>query len=149
MATHVMERINRYIKQANAKYPKETIAFKLEWCWSQNIAERESSATASKDTVGRDADYYFAARHTIAADKSLSSKYFHRAVGPVATVVYTGLKVVDKASQQVGFPPFMRSNPKLPNAPPGGLTWEERGADDGMLDHGQAVAPVLVHSPKP
>lgn len=147
--TAVTQRINNYILQANVKFPKETVALKLEWCWSENIKQREASAAASVDTEGRDSDYYFAARHTIAADKSQFFKYFHKVVGEVAMDVYTGLKVVDKAAQKIGAPPFMRSNKQLPNAPPGGGIWEERGASDGMLDQGQRVAPVPLHSPKP
>jgi ketosteroid isomerase-like protein len=118
----VMARINKYIQQANLKFPKDKIAVKLEWGWSQNIAERESSAAASMDNVGRDADYYFAARHAIAANKTESSKCFHKAVGSAATVVYIGLKEADKAAQKLGAPPVMRANPKLPNAPPASMS---------------------------
>jgi hypothetical protein len=145
----VMDRINHYIELANLKLPNGTVATKLEWAWSQNINQRELNATESADTVGRDADCYFAARHVIAADKSQGAKMFHKGVGAVAMPVYTGLKYVDKAAQRLGVPPFMRSNSQLPNAPPGGGDWEARGADDGMVDKGDDVKPIVRHSPRP
>src|SRR4051794_6918696 len=86
----VMERINGIIAEANAKFPKQTIAEKLDWAWSENIRRREEDPT---DTVGRDADYYFAARHIIAADKSMFGKVGHAAVGVVAWPVYAMVKI--------------------------------------------------------
>jgi hypothetical protein len=145
----VTERINKYIERANSKLPKDTVAAKLEWAWHENINQRELNAAESVDPVGRDADCYFAARHVIAADKSQAGKYLDKGIGAVAMEVYTGLKYVDRGAQRLGAPPFMRSNKKLPNAPPGGRAWEHRGAADGMVDNGQDVKPVLGHFPKP
>lgn len=144
----VMERINSYIERANSKLQNDTVAAKLEWAWSENVKQRELNAAESVDTVGRDADCYFAARHVIAADKSQTVKVLHKELGAVAMPVYTGLKYVDKATQWLGAPPFMRSNKGLPNAPPGGGIWEERGAGDGMVDSGQDVIPAVRHVPK-
>jgi hypothetical protein len=147
----VMKRINNYIERANLKLPNGTVAERLEWAWHENITQRELSPAESVDTVGRDADCYFAARHIIAADKSQAKKEFHRELGEVAMPIYTAFKYVDEATQWLGAPPFMRSAPipgtnkKLPNAPPGGGIWEQRGANDGMVDSGQDVKPALGH----
>lgn len=138
----VMDRINRYIDQANATMPDATVAEKLDWCWSANIKERESNST---DTVGRDADYYFAARHVIAADSSKFAKYAHHAGGTVATLAYIGLKAV---TQGVGADKIMRTDPDKPNAPPGGFFWEQRGASDGLRDSGSVKGAVIRYMPE-
>jgi hypothetical protein len=139
----VMNRINRYIDQANATMPKATVAEKLTWCWSANIAERETDST---DTVGRDADYYFAARHMIAADSSRFAKLGTYAIGTVATGVYIGLKT---ATMLLGIDRVMRTDPDKPNADPGGFVWEQIGSSDGFRDSGAMVAPVIRHLPAP
>lgn len=137
----VMERINRWIRKANETFPKLTIAEKLEWAWSQNIREREEDST---NVVGRDADYYFAARHVIAADKSQYEKYAHWGVGIVATGAYNALKVV---TGLVGADKIMRTDKDKPNAPPGGFVWMNRGAKDGLKDRGEERGPALLHQP--
>jgi hypothetical protein len=137
----VMQRVNRWVAKANADMAKGTVAEKLEWAWSQNIAEREKDST---NVVGRDADYYLAARHEIAKDKSKAAKYAKWGVGIVATGVYNGLKVVTGA---VGADKVMRTDKDKPNAPPGGFTWMNRGARDGMKDRGEDRGPALLHQP--
>ena len=137
----VMQRVNRWIAKVNAEMPKSTVAEKLEWAWSQNIEERMKDST---NTVGRDADYYFAARHEIAKDKSNAGKYATWGVGIVATGLYNGLKVVTGA---VGADKIMRTDKDKPNAPPGGFTWMNRGASDGMKDRGEDKGNALLHQP--
>ena len=66
----VVERINKYICKVNSLHAKDTAALKLEVAWSLNIKEREIDADHSVDIVGRDADYYFAARKSLAAEKN-------------------------------------------------------------------------------
>ncbi|MFC3174526.1 hypothetical protein ACFOD9_09695 [Novosphingobium bradum] len=141
----VMDRINRYIDAANAQFPDRTVAEKLEWCWSQNIKERESD---SRNTVGRDADYYFASRHVIAADSSAFAKAAHYAGGFVATVGYIDLKLITTipgVDRIPGVDTLMRTDPDKPNAPPGGLEWELRGANDGFRDTGANRTDVIRH----
>jgi hypothetical protein len=155
----VMRRINRFIALENSKYMSSTIAKKLEYAWSDNITEREIDATHSQDTVGRDADCYFASRHSIAALHGKFEKEGESIAGTVATPVYIGLKSIFKAASSVAgsvgwsqlsedLDKVMRSNKNLPNAPPGGFVWEQRGAADGKLDLGSRVAPALFHHPK-
>ena len=67
--TAVMIRINRFILDVNKTYSTLKVAEKLEQAWSNNIKEREKNST---DPIGRDADYYFAARKELA--KSTSNK---------------------------------------------------------------------------
>lgn len=135
----VAERINGYISQANTTLKKASVAEKLEWCWAKNIHDRESDST---DPVGRDADYYFAARHVIAADSSQFTKFGHAAIGTAATVIYNGLKV---ATAALGVEKVMRTDRDKPNSPPGGLVWEIRGAKDGFADTGGSVNVVRPH----
>jgi hypothetical protein len=137
----VMNRINRHIKKANEEQPKATVAEKLEWAWSQNIAERELDST---NIVGRDADYYFAARKEIAKDKSTAMRYAKWAGGNVATGFYNALKV---ATSAVGADKVMRTDKDKPNAPPGGFLWMNRGAADGMTDRGDDKGAALLHQP--
>jgi len=137
----VMARINRYIDMANRTMPKATVAEKLEWCWAENIRERESDST---DTVGRDADYYFAARHMIAKDSSKFAKVGTYAIGTVATGVYIGLKF---GTMLMGMDKIMRTDADKPNADPGGFGWEQLGSLDGYRDSGAAVAPAIPHMP--
>ena len=136
----VMDRINRHIARVNATMPKATIAEKLERAWAANIKERED--TDSTDEVGRDADYYFAARHTIAADKSAFLKFRDAAIGGVACPTYNGLKIL---TDMLGIGSVMRTDKDKPNALPGGCEWMGLGADDAMLDRGEDVAAVLPH----
>lgn len=137
----VMKRINEFIAAANRKMPKATVAEKLDAAWSANIKKREEDST---DTVGRDADYYFAARHEIAKDKSKFLQYGKAALGVAAWGVYAALKV---GSDAVGHPEWMRTDPDKPNAPVGGFVWMNRGSADAFQDPGDAVADVRLHTP--
>lgn len=138
----VMDRINRYISAANQKMPNGTVAEKLEYAWSQNIEERNQDPT---DTVGRDADYYFAARHIIAADKSQFGKYIDAAIGLVAWPVYSALKL---GTEAIGHPEIMRADKDKPNAPVGGFFWMNRGSEDGFKDRGEDNSDVILHLPQ-
>ena len=139
--TAVMTRINRILLTVNRENPGLTIAEKLEKAWSQNIAEREQDST---NIVGRDADYYFAARKELAASESWGAKAGKAALGNVAWVVYGGLKI---GSEAVGHPEWMRTDKDKPNAPVGGIGWMNRGSADGMQDVGSRVGDVSLHSP--
>src|SRR5262245_42530550 len=137
----VMKRINEFITAANRSFPRATVAEKLDSAWSANIKKREEDST---DPVGRDADYYFAARHEIAKDKSKFLQYGKAALGVAGWCVYSALKV---GSEAVGHPEWMRTDPDKPNAPVGGFDWMNRGSADGFQDPGDSVANVLLHKP--
>jgi hypothetical protein len=137
--TAVLVRINRIILGVNKAHPGMTVAEKLEQAWSQNIAEREQDST---NTIGRDADYYFAARKELAASGSWGVKAGKAALGNVAWVVYGGLKL---GTEAIGFPELMRTDKDKPNAPVGGLAWMNRGSSDGMDDVGHRVSDVRLH----
>lgn len=137
----VRDRINEIIMEANERYPDLTVAEKLEWAWGENVRLREQDPT---DAVGRDADYYFAARHVIAADKSQYVKYGHGALGVAAWGAYSALKW---GTEAIGMPELMRSDPDKPNAPVGGFMWMNRGSQDGFQDRGADVSDVMLHLP--
>lgn len=137
--TAVMVRINRIILSVNRTQPTMTVAEKLDAAWSQNIKEREADST---NTIGRDADYYFAARKELAASSNFGSKAGKAILGNVAWVVYAGLKL---GSEAIGRPELMRTDPDKPNAPVGGIVWMNRGSDDGMADVGDRVTDVSLH----
>jgi hypothetical protein len=142
----VVLRINRYIELVNRKYPGSTVAEKLELARAANIAERESSAAASRSEVGRDVDYYFAARKELAASDSSAKKTAKAGIGIVATGVYNAIKGVSTVSEGVGGPPLIRTVPDRPNAPIGGYDWMRRGTADGHLDKGSDTTDVKLHS---
>lgn len=137
--TAVMIRVNRIILCANKSLPALTVAEKLEWAWSQNIAEREQDST---NTIGRDADYYFAARKELAASSNKAVKLGKAVLGNVAWVIYGGLKL---GTEAIGRPELMRTDKDKPNAPIGGITWMNRGSSDGMGDVGDHVGDVRLH----
>jgi hypothetical protein len=90
----VVKRINKYIDKVNSQFSKENAATKLEASWSLNIKERETDAANSVDTVGRDADYYFAARKSLAAEKNPARRALMAAGGSlIVTPFYNLLKV--------------------------------------------------------
>lgn len=137
----VMQRINRFIAKANSDHPKLTVSEKLEAAWSANIEERMSDST---NTIGRDADYYFAARKEVAKDTATALKYAKAGVGEVAWVVYAALKVGAKTA---GHPEWTQTDKGKPNAPVGGFVWMNRGCADGFDDLGTAVRNVPFHKP--
>lgn len=139
--TAVMVRVNRFILGVNQDYPKLTVAEKLEQAWSLNIGEREQDST---NIIGRDADYYFAARKELAASGNWGAKAGKAALGNVAWVVYGGLKL---GTEAIGYPELMRTDKDKPNAPVGGIAWMNRGSADGMDDIGDRVADVALHVP--
>ena len=139
----VAERINGWIARANAEFKTDTVAQKLTWCWGEhNIVDREKDST---NIVGRDADYYFAARHEVAGAKSQFAKYAYQAIGFVAVRLYNAEKTV---LMKVGMDRYIRTDKGNPNAPPGGVEWERRGAEDGFADRGDAVADVIPYMPR-
>jgi len=119
-----------------------TIAQKLDWCWAQNIELRK--ATNSTDEVGRDADYYFAPRKTIAAETSTIKKYAEKSLGKQAWTLYSALKLW---ANLFGHDEWMRTDVNKPNAPPGGLDWLIRGANEGIRDQGENKGNVTKHVP--
>jgi hypothetical protein len=139
-------RVNRYIAIANAAMPTLTVAEKLEHAWSENIREREQSPESSVSEVGRDADYYFAARKEVANSDGVIEKNAKSALGVVATGLYLGLKSVSSVGESVGLPSFMRTDKDRPNAPVGGFSWMRRGTADGHLDKGTDRGPVALHA---
>jgi hypothetical protein len=141
----VAQRVNRYIAIANAAMPTLTVAEKLEHAWAENIRERERSPEASVSEVGRDADYYFAARKEVANSDSSLEKNAKSALGVVATGLYFGLKTASSAGEAVGLPAFMRTDKDRPNAPVGGFSWMRRGTADGHLDKGADRGPAALH----
>jgi hypothetical protein len=138
----VMNRINGLIAEANAKFPKLTIAEKLDWAWSENIKRREEDST---DTVGRISDDYFAAPHMVAADKSEFAKHAHAGAGLVAWPVYSLLKL---GAGAVGHPEWTRTDKDKPNAPVGGFIWMNRGSNDGFKDRGEETSDIIPHQPQ-
>jgi hypothetical protein len=153
----VVERINKYICKVNSLHAKDTAALKLEVAWSLNIKEREIDADHSVDIVGRDADYYFAARKSLAAEKNPAMRALMAAGGSfLATPFYNLLKVGAVVGEKLfrdahsdamadAIRQKMRSAKGLPNAPPGGQMWELRGAADGLFDDSDSVAPILKY----
>jgi hypothetical protein len=152
----VMRRINKFIALANAKCAKCTIAHRLEMAWASNIKDREINGTT--DTVGRDADYYFASRHSIAAQPGTLKKEAMAIAGTAATLGYIGLKftmhAVSVGAAKAGLTglsqsadQLMRTDKDKPNSPPGGFGWEQRGEVDGKKDLGDKIAPALFHHP--
>lgn len=137
--TAVMTRINRFILAANAQNPKSTVAEKLEFAWSANIKEREDDPT---NTIGRDADYYFAARKEVSNSSNSGAKYGKAVLGNVAWAVYAAVKV---GAEAAGHPEWTRTDKDKPNAPVGGLVWMNRGSADGLDDVGTMVADVSLH----
>jgi hypothetical protein len=163
----VMKRINRFIDLANgeeattgdrvelvnikmikdatksAPPPTDgTIAEKLDWCWSQNITFRV--ATDTMDPVGRDADYYFAARHSIAGEKHTIWRYLDKYGGEQLWTVYSAEKLY---AILLGHDEWTRTDKDQPNAMPGGIDWLIRGANDGIDDEGQSNDDVPEHTP--
>ena len=152
----VTRRINKFIALANVKLKAGTIAEKLEAAWSDNIKDRRMTDTT--DTVGRDADCYFASRHSIAALHGAALKEMLSIAGTAVTPVYIGLKATFKAMSKgaatvgltelsISLDKVMRTDKDKPNAPPGGFVWEQRGEIDGKKDLGDQVAPALFHHP--
>ncbi len=142
--TAVMTRINRHILASNKAHPAATVAEKLEFAWSANIAEREGDPT---NIIGRDADYYFAARKEVSASDGGGVKGAKAAVGNLAWVVYAGVKL---GAEAVGHPEWTRTDKDKPNAPVGGLTWMNRGSSDGFTDVGSKVGDAALHfAPSP
>jgi hypothetical protein len=151
----VVKRINKYIDIVNSTLSNENAAKKLEEAWSLNIKERETDAASSVATVGRDADYYFAARHSVAAEKNPAMRALLAAGGSlVVTPFYNLLKVGALVGEKLfreahsdaiadAIRDKMRSKAGLPNAPPGGQMWEFRGAADGVFDDSDSIAPLL------
>ena len=135
----VMNRINRHIAQANKDHPKEPVAFKLEVAWSSNIRERENDST---NTVGRDADYYFAARKEIATTKYTAMKAAYALLGEAAWSVYAAVKV---GADAAGHPEWTRTDKDKPNAPVGGFVWMNRGIADAFRDVGDQVTDLRRH----
>jgi len=142
----VMQRINGFISEVNQRFPKLTVAEKLEDAWGKNVAEREESPANSIDPVGRDADYYFAARKELAKDKSKVVQLGKEVIGHVAYGVYTSIK---EGLDFVGRLDLIRSHSAMPNAPTGGYIWMKRGIADGKRDPGHMVADVILHQPNP
>ncbi len=139
--TAVTVRVNRYILQVNKQSPALTVAQKLEEARRLNIAERESDST---NTIGRDADYYFAARSQVAASSSKAEKAGKAVAGNVAWAFYGALKLGCAA---MGHDEWTRTDPDKPNAPVGGLGWMNTGSADGMTDVGDLVGEVQPHYP--
>ena len=135
----VMNRINRFITQANKDHPAETVAVRLEDAWSKNIKERENDST---NIIGRDADYYLAARKEIATTEYTATKAAYALLGQAAWLVYAGLKV---GADLVGKPEWTRTDKDKPNAPVGGYVWMNRGVGDAFSDVGDSVADVKLH----
>jgi hypothetical protein len=139
--TAVMTRINRFILDANKRWVTMTVAEKLEQAWAANIKEREKDST---NTVGRDADYYFAARKELAGSRSLYLKYAKAGVGEVAWTVYAAVKV---GSEVLQHPEWTRTDKDKPNAPVGGLVWMNRGCADALDDVGDSTQAITLHTP--
>ncbi len=135
--TAVMARINRHILAVNKKYPDATVAEKLEFAWAANVKEREDDPT---NEIGRDADYYFAARKELALSSHSVTKYAKAGLGPVAWTVYAGLKIGAELAQ---VPKLMRTDPDKPNAPVGGFGWMNRGSSAGLDDNGSRIGDVM------
>ena len=136
----VMHRINRHIRMVNKDHPKLTVAEKLEMAWSNNIREREEDPS---NTIGRDADYYFAARHELAKSDNPAVRVGKGIIGEAGWTVYSTLKIVLDA---VDLGKMMRTDKDKPNAPVGGFFWMNRGIADAMkLDLSQKVMPVKQH----
>jgi hypothetical protein len=135
--TAVMARINRHIQAVNKKYPDATVAEKLEFAWAANIEERKGDPT---NEIGRDADYYFAARKELALSSHRLAKYAKAGLGPVAWTVYAGLKI---GSEVLQVPELLRSDPDKPNAAVGGFGWMNRGSAAGLDDNGSRVGDVM------
>ena len=136
----VMQRVNRHIREANAAYLKSTVAEKLEMAWSANIREREQDST---NIIGRDADYYFAARKQLATSDWKAVKMLYSLIGEAGWIVYAGLKI---GTEIVGHPEWMRTDKDKPNAPVGGFMWMNRGIADAFSDDGEATEAVTPHS---
>jgi hypothetical protein len=109
--------------------------------WSANIREREADST---NIIGRDADYYFAARKEVANSGNKVVKTGKSALGNVAWAFYALGKL---GSEALGHPEWTRTDPDKPNAPVGGITWMNRGSVDGMNDVGDRVGDILPHTP--
>jgi hypothetical protein len=137
--TAVMVRVNRFIRLVNSKYPDSTIAEKLEFAWAANIKEREEDST---NTIGRDADYYFAARKELATVNFVPAKMAMAVGGNVAWLGYAIRKV---GSEVAGHPEWTRTDPDKPNAPVGGIVWMNRGSSDGLAEVGDRVTEVRLH----
>lgn len=135
-----MARVNRYILLVNKQSPSLTVAEKLEEARRLNIAERELDST---NTIGRDADYYFAARSQVAASSNKAEKIGKAIGGNVAWAFYGALKI---GAAAVGHDEWTRTDPDKPNAPVGGAGWMNLGSEDGMTDVGDRVGDVLPHS---
>jgi len=138
--TAVMKRINRIILEAIRNHPKSTMAEKLEMAWSANIAEREKDST---NTIGRNDDYYFAARKEFATSNSEVVKTGYTAIGEVAWPVYALGKL---GSEALGHPEWTRTDNDKPTAPVGGFVWMNRGIADGYSDVGDHVGNVSLHT---
>jgi hypothetical protein len=130
--TAVMVRINRHIMAANQRNPN---------AWSKNIEERQEDPT---NTIGRDADYYFAARKELAKCSNPASVVGKALLGEVAWVVYGIGKL---GSEALGHPEWTRTDPDKPNAPVGGFIWMNRGSADGAADVGDHTGDVRLHVP--
>lgn len=137
--TAVLVRINRFIREVNAKHPDFTVAEKLEQAWALNIKEREGDST---NTIGRDADYYFAARKELATSSNAVVKA-GMAVG--GNILWTGYAIQKIGAEALGHPEWTRTDKDKPNAPVGGLVWMNRGSADGFADVGDRVTEVQPH----
>ena len=136
----VMFRVNKHIRNVNKEHSEKTVAKKLECAWSANIKERENDST---NTIGRDADYYFAARKEMATANNVISKTIYAVLGEVAWPVYAIGKI---GAESVGHPEWTRTDPDKPNAPVGGFVWMNRGIADAYSDVGDKVLSLKLHS---
>lgn len=139
--TAVMVRINRHILASNKRNPSCTVAEKLEDAWSKNHDERQEDST---NTIGRDSDYYFAARKEVAKCSNAACVAGKGLIGEVAWALYGIGKAGSKA---LGHPEWTETDPGKPNAPVGGFLWMNVGTADGAADIGDHVGDVRLHVP--
>lgn len=136
----VMHRINKWILSINKDFPTTALAQKIEFAWGLHIrTDRDKDPTS---TIGRDADYYFAARKEVSNSTSLAMKVAKFAIGDPAFDLYAVWKLFAAALRH---PEWARTDKDKPNAPVGGYSWMFRGALDGMSDTGDQILDISPH----
>ena len=140
--TAVAKRINDTIRPWNSGFElKVPIADRLAACRAELTGLRDDGN--SLDLVLRDAEYYFHSRAGVASRKDMSGKVLE---GLTWNLRQSGQNIVKGISQLAGVDKWMRSKADSPNSPPGGDFWVSQGIQDGMMDRGADVGPILYHT---
>ena len=139
----VAKKINDTIKPWNSGFElKVPIADRLESCRGDLTSMRDVTGK-SLDLVLRDAEYYFHCRAGVASREYAPTKVLEAFKWNFRQM---GQNVVKGVTQAVGENEWMRANPENPNSPPGGDFWDGQGIQDGMMDRGADLGPIIYHT---